>query len=65
MKVKLNENVIAKVQEFAFIIAETNEPLKCCDVECLNLNISCSNCILNKKKESYKPVGYYDIKVEE
>lgn len=65
MKVKLNENVITKVHEYAIIIAETNEPLKCSDVECFNLEISCNDCILNKKKETYKPVGYYDIKVEE
>ena len=64
MKVKLNEKVIAKIHDFAYTIAEINEPLRCCDVECLTLNISCSNCILNKKKESYKPVGYYDIKLE-
>lgn len=65
MKVKLNNDVAAKIHEFAIDIAETNEPLKCSDVECFNLNISCNNCILNKKNESYKPVGYYDIKVEE
>lgn len=61
MKINLNDKIVANISNIGKLNAETNAPLNCADVECFKLDISCKDCILNKKSKSYKPIKYYDL----